>query len=75
MKGPHEFHTPQPSYTKEDLLKSGAGELFGPGNAQLPIPPMLMMDHPFWMEQWAKVRQAEADNGAAMCAGAALFVL
>ena len=22
MKGPHEFHTPQSSYSKEDLLKS-----------------------------------------------------
>lgn len=44
MKGPHEYHTPQSSYSKEDLLKSGVGELFGPGNAQLPTPPMLMMD-------------------------------
>lgn len=32
------------SYTKEDLLACGAGELFGPGNAQLPLPPMLMFD-------------------------------
>lgn len=32
------------SYTKEDLLKCGHGELFGPGNAQLPLPPMLMFD-------------------------------
>ena len=32
------------SFTKEDLLKCAAGELFGPGNAQLPAPPMLMMD-------------------------------
>jgi len=44
LSGPHDYHTPQSSYTKEDLLKSGAGELFGPGNAQLPVPPMLMMD-------------------------------
>lgn len=44
MSGPHDYHTPQSSYSKEDLLKSGRGELFGPGNAQLPIPPMLMMD-------------------------------
>jgi len=34
----------QSSYTKEELLSSGRGELFGPGNAQLPLPPMLMMD-------------------------------
>ena len=31
-------------YTKEDLLKSSEGGYFGPGNAQLPAPPMLMMD-------------------------------
>jgi 3-hydroxyacyl-[acyl-carrier protein] dehydratase / trans-2-decenoyl-[acyl-carrier protein] isomerase len=41
---PKAFHTPQSSYTKEDLLKSGRGGYFGPGNAQLPAPPMLMMD-------------------------------
>ncbi len=41
---PTEFHTAQPSYGYEDLLKSGRGELFGPGNAQLPAPPMLMAD-------------------------------
>lgn len=28
----------------EDLLACGRGELFGPGNAQLPAPPMLMFD-------------------------------
>lgn len=32
------------SYSQEDLLKCGRGELFGPGNAQLPLPPMLMFD-------------------------------
>lgn len=44
MFDPKEFHTPQSSYSKEDLLKSGRGGYFGPGNAQLPAPPMLMMD-------------------------------
>lgn len=34
----------QHSYTREELLKCGHGELFGPGNAQLPLPPMLMFD-------------------------------
>ncbi|MEL6374078.1 MAG: 3-hydroxyacyl-[acyl-carrier-protein] dehydratase FabA [Pseudomonadota bacterium] len=29
-------------YEYEDLLACGRGELFGPGNAQLPLPPMLM---------------------------------
>ncbi len=28
----------------EDLLSCGRGELFGEGNAQLPLPPMLMFD-------------------------------
>jgi len=34
----------QHSFTREELLKCGHGELFGPGNAQLPIPNMLMLD-------------------------------
>lgn len=32
------------SYNYEELLKCGRGELFGPGNAQLPLPPMLMFE-------------------------------
>src|SRR5215207_6326980 len=32
------------NYDFEDLLACGRGELFGPGNAQLPLPPMLMFD-------------------------------
>ena len=32
------------SFDKEGLLKCARGELFGHGNAQLPEPPMLMMD-------------------------------
>ena len=32
------------AYTKSELLQCGRGELFGPGNAQLPLPPMLMFD-------------------------------
>jgi 3-hydroxyacyl-[acyl-carrier protein] dehydratase / trans-2-decenoyl-[acyl-carrier protein] isomerase len=32
------------SFTKEDLLDCGHARLFGPGNAQLPLPPMLMFD-------------------------------
>lgn len=32
------------SFTKEDLIACGRGELFGPGNSQLPIDQMLMMD-------------------------------
>ena len=36
--------TRQSSFTYEELLKCGRGELFGFGNAQLPLPPMLMFD-------------------------------
>ncbi len=36
-------HT-QNQYSYEELLKCGRGELFGPGNARLPLPPMLMFD-------------------------------
>lgn len=32
------------SFDYDDLLACGRGELFGPGNAQLPLPPMLMFD-------------------------------
>ena len=32
------------SYTLDELLACGRGEMFGPGNAQLPAPPMLMFD-------------------------------
>lgn len=32
------------SYSYEELLECGHGRLFGPGNAQLPLPPMLMFD-------------------------------
>jgi beta-hydroxyacyl-[acyl carrier protein] dehydratase FabA len=31
-------------YDLEELLACGRGEMFGPGNAQLPVPPMLMFD-------------------------------
>jgi 3-hydroxyacyl-[acyl-carrier protein] dehydratase/trans-2-decenoyl-[acyl-carrier protein] isomerase len=32
------------SYDYEELLACGRGEMFGPGNAQLPAPPMLMFN-------------------------------
>ncbi|MEL7470637.1 MAG: bifunctional 3-hydroxydecanoyl-ACP dehydratase/trans-2-decenoyl-ACP isomerase [Paracoccaceae bacterium] len=32
------------TYELDDLLRCARGELFGPGNAQLPEPPMLMVD-------------------------------
>ena len=34
----------QNSFSYEELISCGDGELFGPGNAQLPKPPMLMFD-------------------------------
>ena len=42
------------SYDREDLLACARGELFGPGNAQLPAPPMLMMD---------RITEITADGG------------
>ena len=32
------------AFSREELLQCGHGELFGPNNAQLPLPPMLMFD-------------------------------
>ena len=34
----------QNSFSKEDLVKAGTGEMFGAGNSQLPSDNMLMMD-------------------------------
>ncbi len=42
------------SFDKDDLIKCANGELFGPGNAQLPLPPMLMMD---------RITEVSADAG------------
>jgi 3-hydroxyacyl-[acyl-carrier protein] dehydratase/trans-2-decenoyl-[acyl-carrier protein] isomerase len=42
-------------FDREALLRCGYGEMFGPGNAQLPVPNMLMMD---------RVSQISADGGA-----------
>jgi 3-hydroxyacyl-[acyl-carrier protein] dehydratase/trans-2-decenoyl-[acyl-carrier protein] isomerase len=42
-------------FDREALLACARGELFGPGNAQLPLPPMLMMD---------RITDISADGGA-----------
>ncbi len=55
MSGPHDFHTPKSAYSREDLLESGTGTYFGRGNAQLPTPPMLMMD---------RIAEISLDGGA-----------
>ena len=34
----------QNSYERAELLNCGRGQMFGDGNAQLPLPPMLMFD-------------------------------
>ncbi|MES9813358.1 MAG: 3-hydroxyacyl-[acyl-carrier-protein] dehydratase FabA [Candidatus Thiodiazotropha sp.] len=36
--------TRQNAYNRDELLSCGHGDMFGPGNAQLPTPNMLMMD-------------------------------
>jgi 3-hydroxyacyl-[acyl-carrier protein] dehydratase/trans-2-decenoyl-[acyl-carrier protein] isomerase len=45
----------QTVFDKDDLLRCARGELFGPGNAQLPEPPMLMAD---------RVMEISADGGS-----------
>ena len=45
----------QNAYSYEELLACGRGELFGPGNAQLPLPPMLMFD---------RITRIDAEGGA-----------
>lgn len=41
----------QPSYDYDDLIISGEKSLFGPGNAKLPLPPMLMLDRVLNMDE------------------------
>jgi 3-hydroxyacyl-[acyl-carrier protein] dehydratase/trans-2-decenoyl-[acyl-carrier protein] isomerase len=36
--------TTKNSYSFDELIECGQGKMFGPGNAQLPLPPMLMFD-------------------------------
>jgi 3-hydroxyacyl-[acyl-carrier protein] dehydratase/trans-2-decenoyl-[acyl-carrier protein] isomerase len=43
------------SFSYEDLIACGEGKLFGPGNAQLPLPPMLMFD---------RITEVSSDGGA-----------
>ena len=44
----------QSSFNRDELLACGNGELFGPGNARLPLPNMLMFD---------RVTHISADGG------------
>ncbi len=41
---PSQFALGRHAYSRDELLACGRGELFGPGNARLPLPNMLMMD-------------------------------
>ena len=43
------------SYSYDDLIICGNGDLFGPGNAKLPLPPMLMFD---------RITEINENNGA-----------
>ena len=54
MVDEHSF-VPQNNYSYDELIACGKGELFGPGNAQLPLPPMLMFD---------RITSITADGGA-----------
>lgn len=44
MKTKNESFIPQSSYDKDVLIACGHGQLFGPGNANLPVDNMLMFD-------------------------------
>ncbi len=37
-------HTKKNSYIRDELIQCAQSQMFGPGNAQLPMPPMLMFD-------------------------------
>ena len=43
------------SYSYDELINCGNGGLFGPGNAKLPLPPMLMVD---------RITEINDNNGA-----------
>jgi 3-hydroxyacyl-[acyl-carrier protein] dehydratase/trans-2-decenoyl-[acyl-carrier protein] isomerase len=47
--------TDRHSFDYDDLLSCGHGRLFGPGNARLPLPPMLMFD---------RITRIDQDGGA-----------
>lgn len=46
---------PQHQFEKDELIACGHARMFGPGNAQLPLPPMLMFD---------RIVEINADGGA-----------
>jgi 3-hydroxyacyl-[acyl-carrier protein] dehydratase/trans-2-decenoyl-[acyl-carrier protein] isomerase len=52
--------TRQESYDYEDLLACARGELFGEGNAQLPLPPMLMF------ERISEIAETGGEHGKGM---------
>jgi len=47
--------TDRHSFSRDELIACGHGELFGPGNARLPLPNMLMFD---------RITRITADGGA-----------
>jgi 3-hydroxyacyl-[acyl-carrier protein] dehydratase / trans-2-decenoyl-[acyl-carrier protein] isomerase len=57
LEEPTGMRTRRGSYDYEDLLACGRGELFGAGNAQLPLPPMLMFD------RIAEIAEAGGEHG------------
>ncbi len=50
----------QSRYEFDELLACGRGELFGEGNAQLPLPPMLMFD------RISEIREEGGEGGKGM---------
>ena len=44
LDGDFRYTARDPSFSYDDIVKCAKGELFGPRNARLPMPPMLMFD-------------------------------
>lgn len=54
MVARNDFFTPKSSYELDELVECGYGQLFGPGNAKLPINNMLMLN---------RITEITADGG------------
>ncbi len=54
MEPSNDRFVPRGSYERDDLVRCGNGELFGPGNARLPVDNMLMFD---------RITEITADGG------------
>jgi 3-hydroxyacyl-[acyl-carrier protein] dehydratase/trans-2-decenoyl-[acyl-carrier protein] isomerase len=67
---------PQSQYDKAELVACGMGELFGAGNAQLPVENMLMVDRISHISsEGGAPDKGRADRGARYPPGPVVFCL